>query len=132
LGIEHNHRPNRQPTAVMKNLPGIILVAAPTGLAVLAVASSLGVPMPSADIATRFVAVSVAAGMLATFLMDYAAPSSAARNSTLDAIASSPAPAPTAPGAASPRSAERRSKPPARGVLAALGLGNDRATVTLH
>lgn len=100
----------------MKNLPCIILAAAPTGLVVLTVTSSLGVSLPFALTAGHYVAVSAAAGVLAMFCHDYV-PRSRRRPTPVQAPARKPVVAPA------PR--------PAGCLFASLRLTNDPATVSL-
>ena len=107
----------------MKNLPGIISLFAIASLAVLAVASVLGVSSPSWSVVTRIVGFSWAAGVLAMFVTDYAPRHTyniGATECTAEAV---PAVVPV------------QARPYAGAVtaeaMATLGLANDPATVSL-
>jgi hypothetical protein len=107
----------------MKNLPGIISLFAIASLAVLAVASVLGVSNPSWFVITRVVGFSWAAGALAMFVTDYAPRHSynvGAAERTAEAM---------------PEVVPAKARPYAGAVtaeaMATLGLANDPATVSL-
>ena len=105
----------------MKNLPGIISLFAIASLAVLAVASVLGVSSPSWSVVTRIVGFSWAAGVLAMFVTDYAPRHTyniGATECTADAV---PAVVPV----------QARPYAGAAEAMATLGLANDPATVSL-
>ena len=107
----------------MKNLLGIISLFAIASLAVLAVASVLGVSSPSWSVVTRIVGFSWAAGVLAMFVTDYAP-----RHSyNVGAVG--------CPAAAEHEVVPAKARPYAGAVtaeaMATLGLANDPATVSL-
>ena len=105
----------------MKNLPGIISLFAIASLAVLAVASVLGVSSPSWSVVTRIVGFSWAAGVLAMFVTDYAPRHTyniGATECTAEAV---PAVVPV----------QARPYAGAAEAMATLGLANDPATVSL-
>ena len=105
----------------MENLPGIISLFAIASLAVLAVASVLGVSSPSWSVVTRIVGFSWAAGVLAMFVTDYAPRHTyniGATECTAEAV---PAVVPV----------QARPYAGAAEAMATLGLANDPATVSL-
>ena len=107
----------------MKNLPGIISLFAIASLAVLAVASVLGVSSPTWTVASRIVGLSWTAGALAMFVTDYSPRHSynvgAAARTAVAMREVVPAKARPFAGAATAE------------AVATLGLANDPATVSL-
>jgi hypothetical protein len=107
----------------MKNLTGIISLFAIASLAVLAVASALGVSSPSWSVISRIVGISWTAGVLAIFVMDYAP----RRTCSFGA----PVRTAQAKRAAVPADARPFAGAAAAEAMATLGLTNDPATVSL-
>ncbi len=107
----------------MKNLLGIISLFAIASLAVLAVASVLGVSSPSWSVVTRIVGFSWAAGVLAMFVTDYAPRHTynvGAAGCTAEAMRE------VVPAKARPYAGAVTAE-----AMATLGLANDPATVSL-
>jgi hypothetical protein len=107
----------------MKNLPGIISLFAIASLAVLAVASVLGVSNPSWFVITRVVGFSWAAGALAMFVTDYAPRHTYNIGATEPTAEAMPAVVPV-------QARSYAGTVPAE-AMATLGLANDPATVSL-
>jgi hypothetical protein len=107
----------------MKHLSSIISLFAIASLAVLAVASALGVSSPSWSVASRMVGLSWAAGVLAIFVTDYAPRRSC---SVSAAVRTAEAQREDVPAKARPLADAATT-----GVMATLGLANDPATVSL-
>ena len=107
----------------MKNLPGIISLFAIASLAVLAVASVLGVSSPSWSVVTRIVGFSWAAGVLAMFVTDYAPRHSYNVGAAVRTAEAMPA---VVPAQARPYAGAATAE-----AMATFGLANDPATVSL-
>jgi hypothetical protein len=120
----------------MKNLTALISLFAIASLAVLAVASALGVCSPSWSVASRMIGLSCAAGMLAVFATDYAPRRSYGVNAVAHAAGAKREYVPAVRAAVSqrrmvPANARPFAGAATAGALATLGLANDPATVSL-
>jgi hypothetical protein len=120
----------------MKNLTALISLFAIASLAVLAVASALGVCSPSWSVASRMIGLSCAAGMLAIFATDYAPRRSYGVNAVARAAGANREYAPAVRTAVSqPRMVPAQAQPlmgaTTAGVMATLGLTNDSATLSM-
>jgi len=114
----------------MKNLPCYVFLTATGTLVVLAVASSLGAPIPFWTVAIHVVGWGSGAGVVSLFLADYTPRYPDEVESAEMAEATEPEPEVVETAPAPRRAARWAERASAEHAIATLGLGHDPATLT--